>query len=937
MNMKFPKQKTFLAVVTLMVLFLGLVTAAKAQTLTHRYSFNDPAGSQTFADSVGGASWAGTLVDSGTGTAYLDGSSLQLDGGGDYGLIPAGLTTNDTQVTVEFWADFSTNNPAWTRVFSFGDQNGGGGKNSGIDYCHYAGGNYQNLDMLATNGDDAYANNPEGLNGMTNVHVTVVVDPLHTKGYYYNGVSIISTLNGTPPPLSEMNDTYNLVGRSLYNTDPTLNGAVHELRVYQGVLSPQAVALNDATGADDYITSPGSILSLNFSSPVNPLVVNQSAPQIVTGDFTAVTNLNLVAYGGVIYSSANPGIVTISTNGVVKAIGPGTTTVTAAYGSVSATNSLTVLSLPTVLTHRYSFTSDASDSIGGANGTIEGNATISGGQVVLDGSDGTYVNLPGGLINIATNAAVSFEAWTTIGAISVWSHLFEFGASTISNIYCAPRANGNAGADEFGLSEGGGIPNAQTVSWAHGWSNVTVHYSGVIDPTTSTLSFYSNGVLLAASYSAIAPLSSVSTNMAALGQSSYGDPYAVLSIDEFRIYSGALSPVQIAMSDLSGPNSTNFNPGALSSITVAATNYPAFSAAVAPVIWATYASLTNFNLLPNLMAMEAGLVVTSSDPSIASVNSLNMLTTFRPGTVTLTAVYQGKTNSAVVQIKNEAVLTHRYSFTTDDSDSVGGADGTNEGTASVEGGQLQLDGGSGDYVALPGGLLSSYRSATMDIWATISSGQQHWSRLFEFADPNPNPPSGAQNEVYFAPAWNSAANATFLSFGVTFDGGSLVQSPATVNQTVHLTCLLADGSLDIYTNGVLYLATTGVLAPASQAGNAGSWIGYSPYGDPGIDGSVDEYRIYQGRLSPEEIEASDVLGPNETLSTTNADLSAAAIGKNIVLSWPLANAGFAVQASSSLNSAASWTTLSNAPTLVGTQWQLIVPSSGTNQFYRLIR
>jgi hypothetical protein len=56
MNMKFPKQKTFLAVVTLMVLFLGLVTAAKAQTLTHRYSFNDPAGSQTFADSLGGHS-----------------------------------------------------------------------------------------------------------------------------------------------------------------------------------------------------------------------------------------------------------------------------------------------------------------------------------------------------------------------------------------------------------------------------------------------------------------------------------------------------------------------------------------------------------------------------------------------------------------------------------------------------------------------------------------------------------------------------------------------------------------------------------------------------------------------------------------------------------------------------------------------------------------
>ena len=39
----------------------------------------------------------------------------------------------------------------------------------------------------------------------------------------------------------------------------------------------------------------------------------------------------------------------------------------------------------------------------------------------------------------------------------------------------------------------------------------------------------------------------------------------------------------------------------------------------------------------------------------------------------------------------------------------------------------------------------------MDIWATISSGQQHWSRLWEFADVGP----ATANELYFAPAWNA--------------------------------------------------------------------------------------------------------------------------------------------------------------------------------------
>ena len=154
-----------------------------------------------------------------------------------------------------------------------------------------------------------------------------------------------------------------------------------------------------------------------------------------------------------------------------------------------------------------------------------------------------------------------------------------------------------------------------------------------------------------------------------------------------------------------------------------------------------------------------------------------------------------------------------------------------------------------------------------------------------------------------------------------------------VNETVHLTCLVGDGTLDLYTNGVPYLSTT-INSPADQAGQSGSWIGYSPYGDPGIDGSVDEYRIYLGRLSPEEIAASDALGPNQTLSTS-ATMTASAGGGNVVLTWPLANAGFAVETASSVSG--PWTTLTNAPTLTGGQWQLTLPAPGGPQFYQLIR
>lgn len=913
------------------VLALGFGVAAKAQTLTHRYSFNDPAGSRTFADSVGGADWAGTLEDSQdnfSGTAYLDGTNLDLDGQGSFAELPAGIITGYSQVTVEFWLSANPLITNWTRVFSFGDQTDTGTKNTGIDYAPLAPGNYQNLDY-ASNTVDVFAHNTPGVEGLTNVHVTVVADPINNALYYYNGYSVVSTQSGTMFSLADVNDAYNLIGRSLFNIDPTYWGSITEFRIYQGVVPASQIALNDVSGPDNYITNPGTITSLTFSSPSSAVVVNQSVAESLFGNFSLVSNLNLVVYGGVSYTSGNTNILSVNSNGVVKGVGPGSTTVVAQYGTLSATNTFSVSALPTTMLHRYSFTSDASDSIGGANGTLEGDATVSGGQLVLDGTTG-YLSLPGNLINISTNASVTFEAWATIGETAEWSHLFEFGDLKGSNVYCAPRAD-DAGFDEFGLSEG--FSGGQTLSWAHGWSNLTLHYVGVIDPTTSSMSVYTNGILMQATYNDSAPLFNIGTNNATLGQSSYGDPNATVSIDEFRIYTGALTPAQVAMSDQSGPNSTNFNPGALTGITVVPTNYPAYGVTIAPVVWASYANLAQFNLLPNAMATEPGLVVTSSNPSVISVNSQNMLTTYGPGTVTLMATYEGKTSSATVQVGNTAVLTHRYSFTSDASDSVGGANGTLVGTANVANGMLQLDGGSGDYVSLPPGLLGTYKSATLDIWASISTSQGPWSRIWGFAD---IAGSTIVHEFYLSPSWNNPPSAAFVSFGPPTDGGNLgPQAPPLEGNNLHLTVVLGDGELELYTNGIPFITNLNVIAPADQAGTADNWIGYSPYGDAGITGTIDEYRIYNGRLTPGEIMASDLLGPDVTLAT-NAMLSIMESNRTVTLSWPLADAGFVLQTTGSLNSGTTWTTVTNSPMLTNSTWQLTFPISATNQFFRLV-
>ena len=938
------------AVVPLTICLLTLSgTCLSAQTLVHRYSFKDTAGSSTFTDSVGTANGALQNPNS-PNSAYLTGTQLQLDGNGGYGLLPSGMISPLSQVTIEFWASYS-NNLVWTRTFAFGDQTGGGGENSGLDYCHYAGGNYQNLNIM-TNGPSpsTYVNNNSGLDGQTNVHVTVVVDPVNNQMYYYNGTTLTSSPlqgAGTVYPLNQINDVFGTIGRSLYNVDPTLAASIGEFRIYSGVLSVSNIALNDAAGPGSILTSPGTVQSLNLTSPSSTLIVNGNMQLSLFGNFSSVSNLNLILYGGANFTSGNTGVLTVNpTNGIVHGVAPGTTTVMASYASVNTNVTITVFASPPVLAHRYSFTSDASDSIGGANGTLHGTATVSGGQLVLDGSSGCYLSLPGSLINISTNPAVTIEAWVTFGNATAWAELFAFGNTNngngVNNIACVP-CEGGGGFDNWGLTEN--LPNGRTPAWAHGWHNVTAHITSVLDPATGTISVYRDGVLEVAEYDATSPVSGIATNYAFIGRSVYdADPYLPASIDEFRIYNGALTPAQVALTQLGGPSSTNLNVGALSSIVVVPTNYPAYASLVAPVILANYANLANFNLLPTvsaggnvtLLSGSQPLVVTSSDPTIVSVNAQNMLTTYRPGTVTLSASYGGKSSSATIVVENGAALTHRYSFTGagDTSDSVGGANGTLQGVATVSGGQLQLTGGNGDYLQLPSGLLQNYSSVTIDTWVTFGAAQ-NWARLWEFADTNSAPTE--QDAFYFSPGWNpNPPNGNFYNAGFPW-GGGIFTSGALGSESLHITCEYGDGWLQVYTNGVLEASSTNLVAPASSAGLNSATIGHSPFNDPGINGSVDEFRIYKGRLSSDEVTASDILGPNQVLTTSGVTIHVAQSGGNSVISWPLAAAGFSLQTSSNLSSG-SWVTLTNAPIMVGnTNWQITVPASGGQQFYRLWR
>ena len=85
-------------------------------------------------------------------------------------------------------------------------------------------------------------------------------------------------------------------------------------------------------------------------------------------------------------------------------------------------------------------------------------------------------------------------------------------------------------------------------------NQTNLHVACVLDPASGFMGIYTNGTL-ASSRNDLKSLSDVHTNYFFLGKSLFaGDAPLNGSIDEFRIYSGALSEAAVATSYKNGPD-----------------------------------------------------------------------------------------------------------------------------------------------------------------------------------------------------------------------------------------------------------------------------------------------------------------------------------------------------------------------------------------------
>ena len=211
-----------------------------------------------------------------------------------------------------------------------------------------------------------------------------------------------------------------------------------------------------------------------------------------------------------------------------------------------------------------------------------------------------------------------------------------------------------------------------------------------------------------------------------------------------------------------------------------------------------------------------------------------------------------------------AILLIRYDFDdltqlTAKDVSGNGNDGVLAGTGGLPiaaqghiNGALKCDGALKQYVQLPNDILDGRQGISVAAWLYLEQATA-WDRLFDFN-------SGESNWFYFSPTgWNPNT----MSFGsrVAARTPSALAPEITMAETVsiktwhHIAVVFAQPFLRYYLDGELKSERDGLsFGPGGLGKTNQNWIGRSVYAaDPYLTGMVDDFRVYTGALTAEQV------------------------------------------------------------------------------------
>lgn len=943
---------------SLWVIPLLVATHVANASLVHEYSFNDSVSSTNAVDSVGGAN--GALYP---GASYPGDGTVLLNGSSGFVYLPDDIISNYTSITFEVWTT-PTTNPTWARLFDFGTNQGG----KGTGGAGGTGGNgltwfYICLDDGVSGSYRADINPGQAMTGPQPVagqlhHLVFSIDAVAQTGSLFdNGKLVGFAKNFTATPQGVGHTFNDYIGRSQF-PDPYYNGSIDEFRIYNNPVTPIQVEADYEAGAGSTSGNAGALTGIQFNNSTTVVAGGKFAPDVI-GTFASLTNtVDITTVAGVTFSSDNTNILSLGTDGLFHAGTAGTTTIHATYQTKSTALAITVAAEPAVVVHRYSFNGAAgsttiTDSVGTATGTLvnpTATAALTGsGQLNLDGNTSSaYVSLPPGIMGTLTNA--TFQMWMNNNdSFSDWAELWAFGTNNGSagQIYITLIPNNPAshvlrldfhGATDTILDAPAPVPfGTQTCV------TVTYNYSA------QTASLFMAGRKVASTTMTL-PLYTIPDTDNYIGQSEWygsGDPYLQATLDEFRIYSGVESDLQIAIDAATGPDNIVTNPGALVSISVSAptTNVDVHGLSVPIQVLANFANVTGVDV-----TTLAQTTVSSSDTSVGKMVNGNFMP-LNAGVSTVTATYSNVSGSVVLNVADTnawPTLLHRYTFNetsgTTINDSVGTINGTINGPVTLDGSSMTTPAGNpavdstghptaaSGWVSFPPneGLITALpNEASIECWVVFQGGGV-WQEMFDFgAAATPGVSLGGGNYVMVSPH-DGATGSLRMEW---FPGGLVLTGPPLTPGVLSQVVIThdQDRQLDkLYANGQLIASGTNPLL-WSGLSDTDNWLARDQWPDPMFNGSYQDMRIWNGALTAGQVASLYAAGPNVIVGPS---LQINYGSSQVTLKWPTNAVTFNLQSTTNLTTG-TWSAVSGTPTAVGSLNVLTVPTPQVQTYFRL--
>ena len=647
------------------------------------------------------------------------------------------------------------------------------------------------------------------------------------------------------------------VGSAVQWPDPDFDGQVDEVRLWRGVLSAAQAQANFTAGP---IQPTGDLDGDGLPDEWEMLfaAVNRLSDLSPLGDFdgdglkdgderTAGTNPTNRDSDGDTYSDG----------------------IEVSLGSNPTNASSTPVIPPTVLAHRYSFASNATDGVAHADLSLVGTASVTGGQLELPGGNArsNHATAQGAALTalaatIQNGVGVSMEGWFNQDAAQNWSKLFMAGRGSGGEYMDITPRRGTSG-NSASVSFNNGSDESTAISAATLANDTNYYVCAIWNPVTDLVTMKTGpvgGALTTHTASLNGrTLSAIEINQFFLGAAvQFPDPDFDGQIEEFRVWRGALSASSVAASFAAGPNAP---PGD--------SDGDGLNDA-----W-------EFVYAGHLETLTAG-----GDPDGDGLTNLQEQNNSHTNPTDADSDHDGYSdkieynagsdpnNAGSVPTLPPAILAHRYSFVDGVADSVGNADLTLAGTAVVTAGKLDLPGGAtrtnhakaqGAALTELAGTINGATALTIEGWFRQDTNQ-NWAKLFmagqasgfNFLDITPRRSidanvssisidngSGGNNvnsttpvangtDYYFAATWNTQTDQLTLRIGPV--GGSITTQVATMGGKTLTSLNIAQ----------FYL---------------GSAVQFD---DPDFDGKIDELRIWNGALTTAEANQHFAVGPDDT-------------------------------------------------------------------------